>query len=87
MYAIRILEQASRDLARLDKPVGCRIAERINWLSDNLNHIRPEPLRGDLIGLYKFRIGHYRVIYEIIHEEKTIVIHAVGHRREIYRKR
>ena len=86
MYTIRILEEASRDLARLDKPVGCRIVERINWLSDNLNHIRPEPLRGDLIGLYKFRIGDYRVIYEIIHEEKTIVIHAVGHRREIYRK-
>ena len=87
MYSIRILEEASRDLARLDKPVGRRIVERINWLSDNLNHIRPEPLRGDLIGLYKFRIGDYRVIYEIIHEEKTIVIHAVGHRREIYRKR
>ena len=87
MYNIRILEEASRELARLDKPVGRRIVERINWLSDNLNHIRPEPLRGDLIGLYKFRIGDYRVIYEIIHEEKTIVIHAVGHRREIYRKR
>ena len=67
MYAIRILEEASGDLARLDRPVGCRIAERINWLSDNLNHIRPEPLRGDLVGLYKFRIGAYRVIYEIIH--------------------
>jgi len=87
MYSLRILEEASRDLARLDKPVGCRIVERINWLSDNLNDIRLEPLRGDLIGLYKFRIGDYRVIYEIIHEEKTIVIHAVGHRREIYRKR
>jgi mRNA interferase RelE/StbE len=87
MYSIRILEEASLDLARLDKPVGRRIVERINWLSDNLNHIRPEPLKGDLIGLYKFRIGDYRVIYEIIHEEKTIVIHAVGHRREIYRKR
>ena len=41
---------------------------------------------GDLIGLYKFRIGDYRVIYEIVHDEKTIVIHAIGHRREIYRK-
>ena len=86
MYNIRILEEASRELARLDKPVGRRIAERINWLSEKLNDIRPEPLRGDLIGLYKLRIGDYRVIYEIIHNEKTIVIHAIGHRREIYRK-
>ena len=86
MYNIRILEEASRELARLDKPVGRRIVERINWLSEKLNDIRPEPLKGDLIGLYKFRIGDYRVIYEIIHDEKTIVIHAIGHRREIYRK-
>ncbi len=86
MYHIRILEEASRELARLDKPVGRRIVERINWLSEKLNDIRPEPLRGDLIGLYKFRIGDYRVIYEIVHDEKTIVIHAIGHRREIYRK-
>ncbi len=86
MYNIRILDEASRELARLDKPVGRRIVERINWLSEKLNDIRLEPLRGDLIGLYKFRIGDYRVIYEIIHDEKTIVIHAIGHRREIYRK-
>jgi mRNA interferase RelE/StbE len=86
MVHIRILEEASRELARLDKPVGRRIAERINGLSEKLNDIRPEPLRGDLIGLYKLRIGDYRVIYEIIHNEKTIVIHAIGHRREIYRK-
>jgi mRNA interferase RelE/StbE len=87
MYHIRILEEASRELARLDKPVGRRVVERINWLAENLNEFRPEALRGDLIGLYKLRIGDYRVIYEIIHSENTIVIHAVGHRRKIYRKR
>lgn len=87
MYHIRVLEEASRELARLDKPVGRRIAERINWLAANLDSIRPEALTGDLIGLYKLRVGDYRVIYEVIRNEKAIVIHAVGHRREIYRKR
>lgn len=41
----------------------------------------------DLAGFYKLRVGDYRVIYEILHEEQMIVIHEVGHRREIYRKR
>jgi len=86
MYHIRILEEAFRELARIDKPVGRRIVERINWLSEKLNDIRPEPLRGNLIGLYKLRVGDYRVIYQILHDEKTIIIHAIGHRREIYRK-
>ncbi len=87
MYQVRILEPATRELARLDKPVGRRIAQRINWLSENLNDIRPEALTADLIGFYKLRVGDYRVIYEIIPKEQIIVIHAIGHRREIYRKR
>jgi mRNA interferase RelE/StbE len=87
VYHIRVLDEASRELARLDKPVGRRIAERINWLAANLDSIRPEALTGDLMGLYKLRVGDYRVIYEVIRNEKTVVIHAVGHRREIYRKR
>ena len=74
-------------LARLDKGVGRRIVERVNWLAANLDDIRPEALSGDLVGLYKLRVGDYRVIYEIVRKEKTIVIHAIGHRREIYRKR
>ena len=81
------MEEASRELARLDQPVARRIVERINWLAERLNDIRPVPLSGGLVGLYKLRIGDYPVIYEIIHGEETIVIHAVGHRREIYRKR
>lgn len=87
MYRVRILEGATRQLAGLDKPVGRRIAERINWLAANLDNLKPEALTGDLAGFYKFRVGDYRVVYEILHDEKAIVIHEVAHRREIYRKR
>ena len=62
MYDLRILEDASRELARLDKGVGRRIVERVNRLAANLDDIRPEALTGDLVGLYKFRVGDYRVI-------------------------
>ena len=87
MYHVRILKAASRDLACLDKPVGRRIVERINWLAGNLDVIQPETLTGDLTGLYKLRVGDYRVIYGVVHSEKAIMIHAIGHRRQIYRKR
>ena len=86
-YRIRILREATRDLAHLDKPLARRIVERVNWLAENLDYIRPEALRGNLEGFYKLRIGDYRVVYEIIYQEKVVVIHAVGHRKEIYRKR
>ncbi len=86
-YRIRILKAASQDLERLDKPTGRRIVQRINWLAANLDAIRLEALTGDLAGLYKLRVGDYRIIYQVLWDEETIVIHAVGHRREIYRKR
>jgi len=87
VYRLRIIPTATRELERLDKLVARRIAERINWLAANLDDVRPEPYKGDLAGLYKFRVGDYRVIYQILHDEQTIVIHQVGHRGEIYRKR
>jgi mRNA interferase RelE/StbE len=86
-YRIRILKAAAQDLERLDKPIGRRIVQRINWLAANLDAIRLEPLTGELTGFYKLRVGDYRVIYEVLWDEGIIVIHAIGHRREIYRKR
>ena len=85
MYSIRILEQAVDELARLDKPVAKRVSKRIRWLAENLATIHPERLKGSLSGLYKLRVGDYRVIYQIIKSEKTVVIHLIGHRREIYK--
>lgn len=87
MYRVQLLKEATRDLAKVDKPVGRRIVDRINWLADNLDDIKPEALSGDLSEFYKLRVGSYRVIYEILRDEQMIMIHQIGHRREIYQKR
>ena len=87
MYHIRILDAAARELARLDKPVGRRVVRRVKWLAANLDNLNPQSLAGDLTGLYKLRVGDYRVLYEILQDEQTIVIHEIGHRREVYRRR
>jgi mRNA-degrading endonuclease RelE of RelBE toxin-antitoxin system len=57
VYHIRILDAATRELARLDKPVGRRVVKRIRWLAANLNDLVPESLTGDLAGFYKLRVG------------------------------
>ncbi|MFZ4730870.1 MAG: type II toxin-antitoxin system RelE family toxin [Pseudanabaena sp.] len=33
---------------------------------------------------FKLRVGDYRVIYAIAQSQKSLAIHQVGHRREIY---
>ena len=87
MYSVRILKSATKELEKLDSSVAGGIADRIAWLAENLDSTRLHPLKGELSGLYKLRDGSYRIIFEILRSEQTIIVHAVGHRREIYKKR
>ena len=86
MYNVQLLDEAVDELGQLDKPIAKRITKKIKWLSENIENIQPEGLTGDLTGLYKLRIGSYRVIYEILEEEQLIIIHAIGHRSKIYKR-
>ena len=53
MYRVRLLDAASKDLAKLDKPVARRIVDRVRWLAENLGEAHMEALTGDLEGLFK----------------------------------
>jgi mRNA interferase RelE/StbE len=87
VYELRILDPAVRDLEKLDGQVARRILARLRWLSENFDNLRPEALAGDMAGLFKLRVGDYRVIYEPLLEDRTLVIHIIGHRSEVYRRR
>jgi mRNA interferase RelE/StbE len=41
-------------------------------------------LRGDLNGLWRYRVGDYRIICEIQEQKLIVLALAIGHRREIY---
>ena len=86
-YQVQILDAAAKDLSKLGRPVASRIVKRLRWLADRMDQIDPEPLHGDLSGFFKLRVGDHRVVYELLGDERTIAVHAVGHRREIYRSR
>lgn len=42
------------------------------------------PLRRNLAGLFKLRVGNYRIIYQIKEQEVIVLVVAVGHRRMVY---
>lgn len=86
MYSVRLLKAATRELNRIDKPTANRIVRRLRWLAENIEDVRHEALKGPLSGLYKLREGDYRIVYELLRDEKTIIVHLIGHRREIYRQ-
>jgi mRNA interferase RelE/StbE len=85
MYESLILEEAERDFEQLAPPVAKRVNKRIKWLAENFEQIKPEPLTGEWARFFKFRVGDYRVIYKVVHEEHLIVVYRIRHRREVYR--
>ncbi len=87
MYHLQLLQAAVRDMEQLDRAIAKRVTQRARWLAEHIKDIHLNTLTGDLAGLYKLRVGDYRVIYEVIHEETSIIIHAVRHRREVYRRK
>jgi mRNA interferase RelE/StbE len=59
------------------------VAAALDYLAQN-----PEsgsPLRGELKGLFKHRVGSYRIIYQILQKILLINVIDIGHRRDIYR--
>jgi len=84
-YQVEFFPEAEANLAKLDTLVKARVIKRIKWLLENLDSIIPESLSGEFKGKFKLRVGDYRVIYSVNSELKLILVHLVGHRREIYK--
>lgn len=79
---------AQRQLRKLDKPVAKRI---LDWLDERIEGCKDprhfgEPLKGELDGLWRYRIGDFRLICELKDDRMTVWVIAVGHRREVYRR-
>lgn len=42
------------------------------------------PLLGDLKGLWRYRVGDYRIVVDIRDKEILVMVVTVGHRRNVY---
>lgn len=84
MYELVFSEEGRTSLASLDKIIAQRVFNKLKWLIQNIEAITPLALEGNLSWLYKLRVGDWRVIYAINHNDSIITVHKVGHRKEIY---
>ncbi|MGD1895375.1 MAG: type II toxin-antitoxin system RelE/ParE family toxin [Phormidesmis sp.] len=83
-YKVEISDTAMKDLKKLNSQVRTRILKKIAWLGEHFESLVPQPLTGDLSGLFKLRVGDYRVVYSFMAEISIISIQRVGHRRDVY---
>lgn len=66
-----------------DKALAQKIARAIDALAHDPH--RGIPLLGKLKGLFRLRVGSYRIIYLIHHQKLIIYIIELGHRRDVYK--
>ncbi|MFJ5996061.1 MULTISPECIES: type II toxin-antitoxin system RelE family toxin [Streptomyces] len=85
-YAFRFTTAAQRQLRAISRPDAMRILTALTALGD-------DPYREDAdikkltgpSGLYRLRVGSYRVAYQINDGELVILVVKVGDRRDVYR--
>ena len=85
VYTVEFTETAEDDLASLERTLAQRALGKIRWLAENFESLTPEPLTAQWSGMYKLRVGDYRVLYTFDDSFTSITLHFIRHRREVYR--
>ena len=83
-YQIKFQPSVEKDLRKLSSENCDRLLSRIEELANEPLPVQAIKLKGTE-GLYRVRVGDYRIIYEVDAFAKNILIHYVRHRREVYR--
>ena len=88
VWTVEISDFAERQLKKIDPPVRQRILDYLDDRIDGCKNPRHfgEPLKGGRPGLWRYRVGDYRVICQIRDDVLVVLALAVGHRREVYRR-
>ena len=85
-YNVVFSERAKRQLKKLDKHISSLI---IGWLEKNIQgsenpRVHGKGLVENKSGQWRYRIGDYRVICEIIDKQIVVLVLEVGHKKDIY---
>ncbi len=84
MWNIVYKKSVTKDLRRISNDLKYIIRRAIEekLITDPLRF--GLPLRRNLKGLMKLRVGDYRIIYSIEKETVTVHVIKIGHRKEVY---
>ena len=85
MHNIELTKQAAKNLEKIylsDRTLYKRFLNAFDAIAQNPSI--GKPLWGKLRGLLSYRMGSYRVLYEIRHRKLLVIIIDLGHRKAIY---
>ncbi len=85
MYTLKYSKKALKQLSKLDRGVQGFL---LSWIDKNLLDCEDPRVKGKSLtandsGLWRYRVGDYRILCSIEDECLLILVVAVGHRKEI----
>lgn len=86
-WSVEVTAQARRQLDKLGSQAAIRITRYLRDQiapSDDPRQFG-KALIGDLSGYWRYRVGDYRIICELIDSRLVVLVVEIGHRREVYR--
>jgi mRNA interferase RelE/StbE len=84
-YRLEIRPSVEKALRKIrDAKKQQRLDDAFNKLAENPRRMGAEKMAG-FHNRYRFRVGDYRIIYEIHDAVLLVLILAIGDRKEIYR--
>jgi len=84
-YNIIVKASVEKDIRKIPEDIISRIFEHIGALSSDPFPHESRKLTG-AEHLYRIRVGDYRIIYDVIQEDKVITIIYIRHRSSAYKK-
>jgi mRNA interferase RelE/StbE len=86
-WNIEISRSAERQITKLGRTAQVAILRFLRERLQPANNPRQwgKPLQGEKGGLWRYRVGDYRLICDIQDEKITVLVLQVGHRKDVYR--
>ncbi len=85
-FRTEVAPAALRQLRKLDRTAQRRVQAAIELLAEEARPSGAKNLVGGE-GVWRVRTGDYRIVYEIQDDVLLVLVVAVGHRRDVYRRR
>ena len=87
IYEVEYTESFVKRLKKLDKQTQRVI---VNWITKHLKgsvdpRLYGKPLKGNLAGVWRYRVGDYRIFARIEDDKLVVFLFDIGHRREVYK--
>lgn len=84
MFTFEFKKKAAKEVDKLSSEIRERILKKLKFYSTQENPLRfAEKLKDERFGEYRFRIGDYRVLFDVGNHKINIL--KVGHRKDIYK--